>query len=1198
MLRCKLTFCFIVLLLVTGRSYGQVDASLDALRTVIPPSPNVSALGKFGDWPVGLFTGVPSIDIPIYELKGRSVSVPVSIDYHAAGIRVGETASWVGLGWALNAGGCISRTIQGLPDEDGYLVTVSNYTNPNNSCNGGVINTATQTDDELSAVQGQQDTQEDIYNLNALGKSYRLYINAANDSAYTMPASNIRITRNFLQNTNADSSTWSVILEDGTKLFFGGVNPGNYVEQTSNSTMGIGNYVSAWYLQSIQSVTGEVINFTYTPSTIYQPVHFTQSDYIQYFYSGAPGPAIFTNTPATSTLGSFNTITQLSLATIESDLTRVYFIPSTTARTDLDGGYALSGIKVFSKLTGTYIENWTFNDYYTTAASGNASAPAGPVNSSYYTNRLHLGSLAKDTLNGTPEEVWTFGYNPLSLPSQTSFAQDYWGFYNGATSNASLLPPIPFDDADCSIWPATFSAGGENQTLTDLLNQGFMPPNHDIGNSRSANETAMQAEMLNQITYPTGGYTVFNYEANKQSVSQQVLTKANPNPVYLYLTDTTTNYVQSQSYQFTTTVPQYIDLNVSTYISPSIIQDFPGATVTASIKDVNNNVIWANESGSFSQWINFFVPGTYTLNLKTNVTQDDISGTADVVANAYITYTASQGTQTVNQYFGGVRINNVQEFDGVSPTPVKAKYYTYAEPFVINPVDTVNDFLTIQNVTTVSSGQTTENYTKVTRNASTKYALGSIQGGTVGYGQVTTLDGLNGANGYTVSTFRTDAASQANAASLKFPYPPTDPHTWRSGLLLTEQTYTASGAPVKASSNSYNFVNPFMITNVKYGTSTAYSGSGTTQSQVLSGITTMCFSLTNEQVEKLSSTETTYDQLTGNSLSTTTNYYYDDPANMQPVRTVSLDSKGDTVLTYSRTALELPAINSSIPLTASATAALDTMMARNMVSQPVESERYVGGTLVYKGLTNYLQQPTGLILPTNLMLQNNTYPIETRVNFLEYDNYGNLLEQAKANDVNHNYIYDYVSSYPIAEVLNADSTSIAYTSFESTGSGNWTIPSTLTDPYAVTGTQCYNLSNGAISRAGLKSTVVYVVSYWSKTGNSYTVNGTTGIMKGAAVTVNGQTWTYFEHAVTGVTSVSVSSTSAGDIDELRLYPSTAQMKTYTYSPLVGMTSACDAENRTSYYQYDAFNRLASIMDQNGNIIKTYQYHYVGHPTQY
>jgi len=45
--------------------------------------------------------------------------VPVSLSYHASGIRVQETAGWAGLGWALNAGGVITRTVQGAPDEMG-----------------------------------------------------------------------------------------------------------------------------------------------------------------------------------------------------------------------------------------------------------------------------------------------------------------------------------------------------------------------------------------------------------------------------------------------------------------------------------------------------------------------------------------------------------------------------------------------------------------------------------------------------------------------------------------------------------------------------------------------------------------------------------------------------------------------------------------------------------------------------------------------------------------------------------------------------------------------------------------------------------------------------------------------------------------------------------------------------------------------
>ena len=52
------------------------------------------------------------------------------------------------------------------------------------------------------------------------------------------------------------------------------------------------------------------------------------------------------------------------------------------------------------------------------------------------------------------------------------------------------------------------------------------------------------------------------------------------------------------------------------------------------------------------------------------------------------------------------------------------------------------------------------------------------------------------------------------------------------------------------------------------------------------------------------------------------------------------------------------------------------------------------------------------------------------------------------------------------------------------------------------------------------------------------------------------------------------------------------MTTYTYSPMTGMTSQCDASKRITYYQYDSYQRLQFIKDQDKNIIKTVDYHYI------
>jgi hypothetical protein len=191
------------------------------------------------------------------------------------------------------------------------------------------------------------------------------------------------------------------------------------------------------------------------------------------------------------------------------------------------------------------------------------------------------------------------------------------------------------------------------------------------------------------------------------------------------------------------------------------------------------------------------------------------------------------------------------------------------------------------------------------------------------------------------------------------------------------------------------------------------------------------------------------------------------------------------------------------------------------------------------------------------------------------------------------FIWDYLNRYPIAQVKNAALADVAATSFEAEGKGGWTFSgSPVSDPSPPTGSQCYGLASGSITKSGLTSATTYIVSYWSKLGTSYSVTGTTSTKQGK--TING--WTYFEHTVTGVTSLTVS--GSGNIDELRLYPSYSQMTTYTYSPLIGMTTQCDADNRVNYFFYDGYSRLKWVKDQDGNILKTYQYHYLGGTTQF
>jgi YD repeat-containing protein len=64
-----------------------------------------------------------------------------------------------------------------------------------------------------------------------------------------------------------------------------------------------------------------------------------------------------------------------------------------------------------------------------------------------------------------------------------------------------------------------------------------------------------------------------------------------------------------------------------------------------------------------------------------------------------------------------------------------------------------------------------------------------------------------------------------------------------------------------------------------------------------------------------------------------------------------------------------------------------------------------------------------------------------------------------------------------------------------------------------------------------------------------------------------------------------------ELEVLRTYFSNAQVTTYTYDPLIGVTSSTDPRGQTVYYEYDAFNRLEKVKDQDGRILTKNEYHY-------
>lgn len=55
--------------------------------------------------------------------------------------------------------------------------------------------------------------------------------------------------------------------------------------------------------------------------------------------------------------------------------------------------------------------------------------------------------------------------------------------------------------------------------------------------------------------------------------------------------------------------------------------------------------------------------------------------------------------------------------------------------------------------------------------------------------------------------------------------------------------------------------------------------------------------------------------------------------------------------------------------------------------------------------------------------------------------------------------------------------------------------------------------------------------------------------------------------------------------------SEAMVNTYTFKPMIGITSKTDQNGITTYYEYDDFGRLMNTRDSEYNVIASYHYHY-------
>ena len=509
----------IFFILVTVDGFSQSPPK-DILNSVVPPSPNAAALGKYGEIPVSLYTGVANITVPIYELKGAELSVPISLSYHPSGIKVDEESSWVGLGWALNAGGVITRAVAGVNDDEsnsGYLNTPAipaklldyTYLTGQEATDNGIY--------LYESTLNMRDPEPDVYYYNFNGYSGKFVFDKSG-VPQTIPSSTLRIEVNSHE---TPLRNFTIVTAEGIRYRFGGddayveTSEPEYIKYTdqyafSSKSKLHQKYHSAWYLAEIKTPAGETVSFTYTPEAITTESNYSQTRFIDF------NSNLLTQFSNNSTIK--NVIGGQRLSKINFKNKEVEFFTN-KIREDLNTTTAKALEKIIIRENGVVLSNYILaTSYFQSSGSG------------YLSKRLKLNSIQEfsaDLSKSNPP--YSFTYDETPMPPRNSFSQDHWGFYNGK-SNPNLIPDLNTKQSEIVKTTAIYNDNGV-YLLQDARYNNYVQisdKNKTIrfaGADREPQFPAMQALSLTKVTYPTGGYTNFTYEAHDYKL---------PVPLYVF----------------------------------------------------------------------------------------------------------------------------------------------------------------------------------------------------------------------------------------------------------------------------------------------------------------------------------------------------------------------------------------------------------------------------------------------------------------------------------------------------------------------------------------------------------------------------------------------------------------------------------------------------------------------------------------
>ena len=496
---------FLLLSLLLGATVLYSQNPETNLR-IVSVSPNAASLGTFGMIPTSNYVGQASLSIPVYEIDLDGKKFPITLSYHTDGTRVAQEATWVGLGWTLQAGGCVIRQLQGMDDFN----TWGYYEYPYIPwLNDPAFNVTEQNLTEyMHYFNGDYDAEPDIFYFNAGGHSGSMFFDPLKNKRQVNAIPTIQTQEKVVKMVyNTTNDCWIMTDLEGyvysfstKEITYSYLNTtDHYSENFSRNS--IFRYdkepqvATAWMLDSVTSPNGGKIVFSYRKETLYTPVVTTEDViFLSKVVDGqisSVSPQYFNNKYNYNY--SYSKIEQCRLASISFEGGKVEF--TTTDREDIESAESgkkiqkLSSIKI-SDISGRVVKTTMLEYKY--LLSGTENTNEG------YNDRLLLAKVY-DAAGTKKNNTYTLEYNMGDLPPKSSPSVDAWGFYNGS-SPAPYLQPLKL--APSIYWSESLQQGGK----TSLFKEGM---------DRSFNEPLCKIGTLRTITYPTGGTAVFEYEGHR-----------------------------------------------------------------------------------------------------------------------------------------------------------------------------------------------------------------------------------------------------------------------------------------------------------------------------------------------------------------------------------------------------------------------------------------------------------------------------------------------------------------------------------------------------------------------------------------------------------------------------------------------------------------------------------------------------------